>query len=52
MTESAGRAYNRARRSGTSSEEAWERAKELGTEYDWRTAWMESREESSQLLHE
>ncbi|WP_336365119.1 hypothetical protein [Halalkalicoccus salilacus] len=49
MTNEAGRIYNRARRSGTSSEEAWLRLQELADEVDWDTQWLD---EEAEAQHE
>lgn len=40
MTQKAAEIFNRGRRSGTSSQEAWDRLKELGEETEWDTDWM------------
>lgn len=35
MSEETARIYNRARRRGVSSDEAWENVRELAEEFDW-----------------
>lgn len=40
MTDEAAEIYARGRNSRTSSREAWERLKQLGTETDWDTRWL------------
>ena len=47
MTDEAGRAYERARESDVSPEEAWDRLGALAATTDWDTAWLDDEHERS-----
>lgn len=47
--ETVAQIYDRARRSDTTVEEAWERIQELAEEHDWDLSWLEDPTQSDDL---